>query len=336
MSATNRWGSTSSLTGGRLLLPLTSHEKAVSNSSRSCKREGPEGCFAEMFSFVARRRDARAATGYSRVCRIVLLLPLGLIGAGGCGPGGDEISTGSPEGFGVEATPSVDSRASRAFAGPGAEFQESVAVYGILAFQSRATTASRAKYIAICEAYIAAFPSVSELEEHGLPLDEQMVTVWPLDQDTLAGDLNEELEERVMNGVQSRCDEIVDHIDLVQSLGAIHWAQRACDGVRLSGDGPYLLAWSVPQREEDGCAGLRMDFSNVTHTDHATRRFRYWREQIQERPELWRNGWSWARARFLVEEAADLVGPGVLALLRAAGSLLASCVPAERLPGASE
>ena len=200
-------------------------------------------------------------------------------------------------------------RASRVFAGPDQYPPEDFAAYGILAFQSTVTSASRDRYLAICNGFLASLPPATALTERGIPFDQQMATVWPLNESRLADDLN-------ANPAGNRCEEIVDNIDIIGSTQAIALANTASGTVRLDGDGPYLLAWSPSSKfGQADVLVLESDLSNVTNVEQATRRFVDWRTDIQLKPDLWRNGWDLEAVRIVIGEWADRCGAGILRLL---------------------
>lgn len=204
-----------------------------------------------------------------------------------------------------------DVRASRIFAGPGQYPPDGFAAYGIVAFTAGVTSATRARYRAICEGYVAALPSADQLEQINIPIDMQMATVWPVTDPELADQLN------VLPGadVAEHCDVIVDRIDLVISRQALADARRASPGSQLD-RGPYLLAWSPSSdkgREE--VPVLVMDLSNVSNSEQAVDRFIAWVRDIESRPELWASGWGMDRLRLTIREWADRWGPDILRFL---------------------
>lgn len=216
--------------------------------------------------------------------------------------------------------PSADReiRASGVFAGPNQYPPGDFAAYGILAFQSEATSASRDRYLAICEGFLASLPSAGALEDRGIPLDQQMATVWPLDDGVLADELN-----AAAGGITlfDRCQEIVASIDTITSGEAIALASGASGDVALDGDGPYLLAWSPSSAYgQTGVLVLMADLSNVTTVTQATRQFTDWRTNIQLNPELWSNGWDVERVRTTIGQWADRYGSAILRLLGIEGA----------------
>ncbi len=78
--------------------------------------------------------------------------------------------------------------------------------YGLVVFHSRPTPASRAKLMMVCTAFVAFFP---RNETSSVPLKDQMITVWPLD--------NPDARQAKADD----CDFAINHYDLVASEEAI-------------------------------------------------------------------------------------------------------------------
>ena len=206
------------------------------------------------------------------------------------------------------ASPQV--RASRLFAGPGQYPPDDFAAYGILAFQSEATPQSARRYMAICEGFLAGLPAAAELTDRGVPLAQQMATVWPLDDATLAN---------YLNGIDTGsaplepCRDIVASIHLFTSREAIANAMRASDNESFEGSGPYLIAWSPSTTfGRRDVPVLVWDLSDVTTSQLATDLFVDWANEIVRNPDLWRDGWDLERLRRTLRWWADKYGPGIL------------------------
>ncbi|MEX2644398.1 MAG: PRC-barrel domain-containing protein [Acetobacterales bacterium] len=188
--------------------------------------------------------------------------------------------------------------ASRAFLGPHDIPPREFAAYGIVAFPQGAVDDTRDRHRMICEAYIASLPASSEL---GIPDKDQMVTVWPV----VAEEVAVELASR------ADCAVAVDRYHLVTALTALR--QAAFTGMDISGDGPYLLAWAPPDTKgEPDALVLRADLSDVTTARQALDIFRDWRREIEQKPELWRGGWSMQTLRLTLRLWADKYGPRLL------------------------
>lgn len=198
----------------------------------------------------------------------------------------------------------LEVRASRTFVSPGQYPPEQFAAYGIVAFPARATQATRDRYLLVCREYWSALSAASELD---VPLDQQMVTVWPVS--TL-----ETAEYLSLPGAEENCEQAVDDYHLVTAQAALRHAEIA-DGERRNRRGPYLLAWAPPtEKGQPGVLVLSIDLSSASAPEHFADSFRRWREQIEMRPELWQRGWSVSEVRDAIRDWVDHVGAGIATL----------------------
>jgi hypothetical protein len=192
----------------------------------------------------------------------------------------------------------------RIFAGPNQYPPKSFAAYGIVAFPSRATKDDIKRYTIICEAYVSTFPFYKEIKA---PITEQIVTVWPIDTDDNATRIN---------GMPSDdlCGDAVFHYGLVTALQAIDDAKRR--RARIDGLGPFLLAWS-PSRQKGVPDALVLvsNLSEVTTSEQAKAFFEKWRHDIEEDPELWKEGWNLEKLRTVLRLWADKYGEQLLQLV---------------------
>ncbi len=194
--------------------------------------------------------------------------------------------------------------ASRIFLGrssyPPAEF----AAYGILAFTTLPAPEDRERYIEICDAFFAAIISSSELE---VPLNEQMVTVWPVDDRTdpgLTGVLN------IARAETDSCSIAVDNYDIFVADQAIRDARFA--GKSLNGRGPFLIAWSPGDKKGFGQVPvLTADLTDVNSTADAKAVFRVWTDDIEKDTELWATGFSLEKLRLKLRQIANRYGEGM-------------------------
>ena len=195
-------------------------------------------------------------------------------------------------------------RAARLFAGPGQYPPEAFAAYGIVAFRARASSGERERHAMLCEAYVAALPRSAELN---VPAREQMVTVWPIDDDKAADDLN------TLTG-SDICDAAVGRYGLPTALRAIRDAGEA----RIDRDrrGPFLLAWSPAIHKGDPEALMLVaDLSDVTTYTQAEAFFVLWRTDIEAKPEYWNRGWDVERLRIAIQLWVDRYGSQIFAVL---------------------
>jgi hypothetical protein len=181
------------------------------------------------------------------------------------------------------------------------------AAYGIVAFPQKSNSETLRRYISICEAYVATLPAVSESTA---PLDKQMVTVWPLDNASLAARLNEQGE--------AVCKEAVEHYDLPTALIALREA-RTQEQKEFSGRGPYLLAWAPSwSKGKRGAIVLIADLSSATTPQQYLSHFQKWRQDIEQNPEVWQRGsFSEANLVTVIRNWADKWGTVILSIGRA-------------------
>jgi hypothetical protein len=204
------------------------------------------------------------------------------------------------------ATPRV--WATRIFAGPNQYPPTEFAAYGIVAFRARATQADRSRYNMICEAYVGGLPAFSEVNA---PIQQQMATVWPIESNAVATQLNN--AQRA-----SLCRNAIDRYGLVTSIKAIDAARRS--GVPFNGIGPFLLAWSPPTTEGKlNALVLVADLSDVTTAAQAAEIFAQWSDDIQKDPDLWQRGWNIAKLRIKIQLWADRYGKQILKLFGGEG-----------------
>ena len=201
-------------------------------------------------------------------------------------------------------------KASRLFAAENQYPPNSFAAYGIIAFRSRATEATSDRYIAICEGYLSSILSFSDLVHKNVKPSQQMVTVWPLSSENLANYLNSNV-----GGSSYNCEEIVREINFTLSKNSIKTAESQME-TKLTGDGPYLLAWSPSQNiNEEETLVLSLNLSRVTNVQQATRMFIFWIDEIEKDSKLWSSGWNLERFRLKIMLASDRIGNDILKLL---------------------
>ncbi len=225
---------------------------------------------------------------------------------------------------------SSETNASRLIAAQEQYTPESFRAYGVLAFRSIATDESWGRYLNICRGFIASIPESSELASGGIPLNEQMATVWPVDDPGLG----DELRALPAGEQQSLCPEIVKSIDLQASREAIRLGRvSSSPRMGLSGvnedfkaarerfdsivqrRGPFLIAWSPAANiGQPETPILVADLSDVTTADNAIRVFQDWTGQIVANPELWghSSGWDLEKLRDTLRLWADRYGANVL------------------------
>ncbi len=189
------------------------------------------------------------------------------------------------EGRATRALPTIVS-ATRGFSGPTQFPPQEFSAYGILAFKRRASSFDRDRHLMICEAYLSALPHTSEV---GTAPANQMVTIWPIETDSMADRLN--AADR-----NSACEDAVEHYGLVQSQNAIRILERysaAVGSYDLSARGPLLIAWAPTQKIlEPGSAALVVDLSEADTYEEVVLWLDRWRDKIQNDQEMWDGGFD--------------------------------------------
>jgi hypothetical protein len=175
--------------------------------------------------------------------------------------------------------------------------------YGLVVLNSRPTPASRAKFMMVCRSFVAFFP---RSEESSVPVRDQMITVWPLD------------DPESQQARADDCDHVLDHYDLIASEDAIRDAQK--QRARFDGEGPYLVGWSPSRaRGIPDALVLVVDMSADNTQAEIDNKFRFWKNKIVEDPSLWRNGWSAEAIRVAIHNFADQYGQAMLDAIKLIG-----------------
>ncbi len=196
--------------------------------------------------------------------------------------------------------------ASRLFAGPEDYPPTDFAAYGILAFKYRASNHDRARHLMICEAYVNSIRSSKAVSS---PRQQQMVTVWPMSSRSAAEKLMD-MEEASVCGVA------VDQYGSVNADRALR--QAAAAGADLKGLGPYLLAWSPPQKKgKQDAVVLIADLSDVKDYEGALAAMLGWVQDIESDPKLWgaKGGWTVEALRLKMQRWFDKRGTQLLSVV---------------------
>ena len=200
---------------------------------------------------------------------------------------------------GISSTIEYKIRSSRLFGTHNQYPPNGFSAYAIVAFSSSATSESMSRYTAICEGYLNTLVASKRLvKENQVLRSSQFATIWPLLKIQMAEELNDNFAPR-----NSTCSDIVGSIDLLMSREAIQRAENHLDE-ELTGDGPYLLAWSPGQRYDDVSDDVPvfvLDLSDVRNAQQAANAFNFWSRKIEKDPGVWEDGWSFERLKLKVE-----------------------------------
>lgn len=175
----------------------------------------------------------------------------------------------------------------------------SIGAYGVVALRSKPTPANRERLLRTCIAYRASLPPQKTLPR-SIPLSNQMLTIWPLD------------EPDASDALKDDCDFAVDHYDLAGGILAIQDASRH-QGANLEGIGPFLIGWSPSNtRGVPDKVVLIFDLSRLESQASFDEAFAIWQKRIVENPTLWVSGFSAARIRLAVRDFVDRYGTDVV------------------------
>jgi sporulation protein YlmC with PRC-barrel domain len=193
--------------------------------------------------------------------------------------------------------------ASRALIEPGAMPPRDLAGYGLVAFTTRPAPDDLQRYKMICESYKATLMSQADLP--GVPLKEQMVTFWPI------------TNKNTPEARNSDCSHLVNNYALRVGLDAIQDADKHKEAFAQR-RGPYLIAWAPSEsRFVPDAVVLVMDLSSFDTQRSFTEMFQEWRQQITDRPELWRpRGFDVEVLRRLIRDKFDHYGEAVLRVIK--------------------
>jgi hypothetical protein len=138
--------------------------------------------------------------------------------------------------------------------------------YGIVAFNSKVTSATRAKHLMVCHSFVAHFPSNASVAS-STPLSNRMRTVWPLD------------DPKAAEAAADDCGYIVDHTDTAAGVSAI--AEAASQHVNLRGEGPFLIGFSPSNTlGARDVLVLVVDLSATATQERIDREFSVWKDEI--------------------------------------------------------
>lgn len=178
-----------------------------------------------------------------------------------------------------------------------------VGAYGMVAFPFLPTADTRARLLSVCRAFLSSLPTQSSVPA-SIPPSELMVTFWPL----MRLDLN-----------LADCNILIDNYALFSGLAAIRDAEA--QGARFLGRrGPFLIGWSPAEsRLRRDSVVLVIDLSPYESESSFLEVFQTWRQQIVERPELWRHGFSIDMVRLSLRDLLDRYGTSILQAVKGPG-----------------
>lgn len=243
--------------------------------------------------------DIRSVSFQSIVLALILMTCAFLLGA-----------CSSPQKLAGGTEPSA--LASRKFSGPEDLPPSGYAGYGVVVFPSEPDARRGAMF---CDAFMRSLVSSTELEQDGVPSRQQMVTVWPVKNPSKVDRIIQENRDQT-----KVCDAAVKEYSLKDALAVLRKAERAeVKGESrgsLSGRGPFLLAWAPGGSMGNSDVPVLMaDLSGVSTLLEAEVEFMRWRNDIEDTPQLWRDGWSVDRLKILIRRWANLRANSLLSIL---------------------
>lgn len=177
-----------------------------------------------------------------------------------------------------------------------------VAAYGVVALKAKPTPASKERLGMLCESFLATLPPQQRLPA-GIPITQQMITIWPID------------DPAVAQPSQESCKLVLDHYDLYSGQLAI--ADAIAQGKKLSGRGPFLIGWSPSNsRYIPDAVVLLVDMSEFESQASFDEAMMFWQRKIVEDPALWESGFSIMKIRLALRDYADRYGSGILKAVR--------------------
>ncbi|RUU93105.1 hypothetical protein EOB59_04740 [Mesorhizobium sp. M7A.F.Ca.MR.176.00.0.0] len=188
-------------------------------------------------------------------------------------------------------------KASRMFSGPGEYPPENFGAYGILAFPAKASEFDKDRHLKVCQAYLNSFVSAFNLD---LPPAEQMVTVWPINDDNMSDKLN-------AGSKKEDCEVVVSNFGLSMSTVAIDSARRA--GWSPDGKGPFLIAWAPGKsiRDEKPII-LYEDMSKFEEYGDFVAAMNAWKGEIQGDNDLFKPGWNLDNFKKKIRDVSNKYG----------------------------
>jgi len=173
-----------------------------------------------------------------------------------------------------------------------------VGAYGVFALRALPTPATHDRLLMACRAFLATLPKQSALPA-SVPLRDQMLTVWPIDDPKEAAAHDED------------CDYLERHYDLYGGISAIEDAESQRH--KLEGRGPFLIGWSPStMRGVPDAVVLIIDMSEYSDQRDFDDALDLWQRRIVDDPSLWRDGFTLEGLRIRVRNFANSYGGAIL------------------------
>lgn len=210
------------------------------------------------------------------------------------------------------APPDNEAIATRLFVPPDYALPKGYGAVAVLVFiEPPQDELTRLRYIQVCESYMSVLPDADAVYRER-PQLAQMVTLWP--REDIAAPLSFKLKSFSQLG--PACAAAVENYAYLAAGG---WLAKLPRQARFGADrrGPFLIAWAPPSAV--GRANvpiLTFDLSDFEQSGTIRTAFRWWRQEIEENPSLWENGWDLTRWKLNTQAMADNYATRILAAVK--------------------
>ncbi|MBC7520038.1 MAG: hypothetical protein H7268_02930 [Sandarakinorhabdus sp.] len=164
----------------------------------------------------------------------------------------------------------------------------------------------QARMAQVCKAFVAVLGDATATAAVA-PHRAQMVTVWPVMTDFPAA-RDDVAAGHGTAAVAALCPPATAQYDFITAERVRRRVPVAAQPAS-GGRGPFLVAGAPARRLGDPRSPmLTYDLSGVEGQARLTRAMKLWKEQIEERPQLWSDGWDPNLFRLEVSSTVDAVG----------------------------
>lgn len=203
--------------------------------------------------------------------------------------------------------------ATRLFTPPDYALPRGYGAVAVVAFpRAPSSPEERGRYVRVCRAYLTVLPDASRMARAD-PTRDQMITLWP------RVDIADPLPLRSPPPgpqLDGACEAAVDHYAYE---AAERWLARIPQraGYDPGGRGPVLVAWAPPASAGDPRAPMLIyDLSRLDRPGAMADGFGVWKREIEEKPEIWRNGWKLTRLRLNLRALTDQYGEQIVSAVK--------------------
>jgi hypothetical protein len=183
-------------------------------------------------------------------------------------------------------------------------------VFALIVFSDHpALEDNRAVAIGLCRRYVLNVSATKAEPSAGVAVDDNALLIWPIDPDS-GLDLSSLNERSRDNGnTNDVCTQAIDAYDMGAAGEALRLARKS-DGAKMLGNsGPFLLAWAPGHHHASAVENAKILVADFTGIDEKRigEIFSWWRDEIQEHPDLWTNGWDVRGIAYRLNELGDII-----------------------------